>query len=27
VTSPLLSPKDAAAPRLKDAPLLPVYAD
>ncbi|WNG36024.1 dTDP-4-dehydrorhamnose 3,5-epimerase [Archangium minus] len=26
VTSPLLSPKDAAAPRLKDAPLLPVYA-
>lgn len=26
VTSPLLSPKDAAAPRLKDAPVLPVYA-
>ena len=25
VTSPLLSGKDAAAPRLKDAPLLPVY--
>ncbi len=26
VKSPLLSPKDAVAPRLKDAPLLPVYA-
>jgi dTDP-4-dehydrorhamnose 3,5-epimerase len=26
VSSPLLSPKDAAAPRLKDAPVLPVYA-
>ena len=26
VTSPLLSPKDSAAPRLKDAPVLPVYA-
>lgn len=26
VTSPLLSPKDSAAPRLEDAPLLPVYA-
>jgi dTDP-4-dehydrorhamnose 3,5-epimerase len=25
VTSPLLSPKDAAAPRLKDAPVLPAY--
>ncbi|WP_257455746.1 dTDP-4-dehydrorhamnose 3,5-epimerase [Archangium lipolyticum] len=25
VTSPLLSPKDAAAPRLKDAPVLPLY--
>jgi dTDP-4-dehydrorhamnose 3,5-epimerase len=25
VTSPLLSPKDAAAPRLKDAPVLPDY--
>jgi dTDP-4-dehydrorhamnose 3,5-epimerase len=26
VTSPLLSPKDSGAPRLKDAPVLPVYA-
>jgi dTDP-4-dehydrorhamnose 3,5-epimerase len=26
VTSPLLSAKDSAAPRLKDAPLLPTYA-
>ncbi len=26
VSSPLLSPKDSAAPRLEDAPLLPVYA-
>jgi dTDP-4-dehydrorhamnose 3,5-epimerase len=26
LSSPLLSPKDAAAPRLKDAPVLPVYA-
>ncbi|HSP80728.1 MAG TPA: dTDP-4-dehydrorhamnose 3,5-epimerase, partial [Myxococcaceae bacterium] len=25
VSSPLLSPKDAMAPRLKDAPVLPVY--
>jgi dTDP-4-dehydrorhamnose 3,5-epimerase len=25
-SSPLLSPKDTQAPRLKDAPLLPVYA-
>jgi dTDP-4-dehydrorhamnose 3,5-epimerase len=25
VTAPLLSPKDAAAPRLKDAPVLPDY--
>jgi dTDP-4-dehydrorhamnose 3,5-epimerase len=26
VSAPLLSPKDAAAPRLADAPVLPVYA-
>jgi dTDP-4-dehydrorhamnose 3,5-epimerase len=26
VSAPLLSPKDAAAPRLKDAPVLPVFA-
>lgn len=26
VTSPLLSPRDAAAPRLEDAPVLPIYA-
>jgi dTDP-4-dehydrorhamnose 3,5-epimerase len=26
LSSPLLSPKDAAAPRLKDAPVLPVFA-
>jgi len=25
LSSPLLSPKDARAPRLKDAPVLPVY--
>ena len=25
VKEPLLSPKDAAAPLLKDAPVLPVY--